>query len=53
MPKQSKYHWKHAPTYPIIVPKPFNDILLLTAIALDRGLLTEAELHQIIQEKLK
>jgi hypothetical protein len=50
--KNPRYRWKHNPTYPIAVPKTFNDILLLTAIALDRGLITEQELHKIIEGKI-
>lgn len=47
-----KHNWHNPPTYPVIVPRKFKDILVLVAIALDRGLITEEELHQIIQEKL-
>lgn len=50
--KKKTYYWKHNPTYPIAVPKEFNDILLLAAIALDRKVITEAELEQFITQKI-
>lgn len=44
--------WRNVPTA-VIVPKKFKDILTLTAIALDRGLITEADLHDFIEGKIK
>ena len=44
--------WRETPTYPIRVPKKYKDILTLAAIALDRGLITEAELHDWINSKM-
>ena len=45
--------WRNLPSWPIRVPRRFVDILLLTAIALDRGLISEDELHKMIEEKTK
>jgi hypothetical protein len=49
---KNQYRWKHNPTYPIAVPKTFNDILLLTAIALDRGVISEDELHEFLKKAI-
>ena len=46
-------NWNNSPHWPIRVPRRFVDILLLTAIALDRGLISEDELHKMIEEKTK
>lgn len=50
--KKSKKAWNNPPTGPVTAPSKFKDILALTAIALDRGLISENDLHEFINSRL-
>jgi hypothetical protein len=47
----SKKTWNNPPTL-VKLPERFKDILTLTAIALDRGLISENQLRQFIESAL-
>jgi hypothetical protein len=48
----NKKTWNNPPTL-VKLPKKFADILTLTAIALDRGLIGEDELKSFIESQIK